>query len=238
MERGALLYDGKAKQVYGCPGDDSAVIMHFKDDATAFNGVKHALIGGKGAMNCAFTVALFDVAEKCGVPHHMREKIGPTELLCDRVEIVPAEVVVRNRVAGSFAKRYGLEEGPALQQPLVEFFYKSDALDDPLVGVDAIVELGWANRWELQYFKEAALALNTGLVAFWDAHGIDLVDIKFEFGRSGGRLLLADEITPDGCRLWEQGTGRKFDKDVFRRDIADLAETYKELGARLFGSAG
>ena len=236
MERGPLLYDGKAKSVFGCRTEESSVILHFKDDATAFNGVKHELIAGKGELNCGFTVALFGVAEQVGVAHHMRSRLSKTEILCEKVTIIPVEVVVRNRVAGSFAKRYGLEEGAPLSQPLVEYFYKSDALDDPLLVEDAAVELGWATREELAFLKDAALRLNGGLLAFWDGYGIDLIDIKFEFGRQGDRILLADEITPDGCRLWEQGTGRRFDKDVFRRDIADLAETYRSLAQRLLGS--
>jgi phosphoribosylaminoimidazole-succinocarboxamide synthase len=236
MDRGPLLYDGKAKSVFGCRAEETAVILHFKDDATAFNGVKHELIEGKGELNCGFTVALFEVADEVGVAHHMRRRLSKTDLLCERVTIIPVEVVVRNTVAGSFAKRYGLEEGAPLSKPLIELFYKSDALDDPLLVEDAAVELGWATREELAFLKDASLRLNEGLVAFWDQHGIDLIDIKFEFGRQGDRILLADEITPDGCRLWEQGTGRRFDKDVFRRDLADLAETYRALAQRLFGT--
>ena len=236
MERGPLLYDGKAKSVFGCPSEEDAVILHFKDDATAFNGVKHSLIEGKGELNCGFTVVLFEVADKAGVAHHMRRRLSNTDLLCDQVTIIPVEVVVRNVVAGSFAKRYGLEEGARLSKPLIEFFYKSDALDDPLLVADAAVELGWATHAELDFLREASLRLNAGLVAFWDQHGIDLIDIKFEFGRKGDQILLADEITPDGCRLWEQGTGRRFDKDVFRRDIADLADTYRALAQRLMGA--
>lgn len=236
MDRGELLYEGKAKQVYATD-DPNRVIMRFKDDATAFNGVKKATIGGKGRINCGITTFLFDlVAREAGIPHHMVRRLDDTHLLCERVEIVPVEVVVRNVVAGSMAKRYGLAEGTALPAPLVEFFYKSDALDDPLMGEDVPVLLGWAKRWELQFMRETSLELNRVLCAFYGEHGIDLIDIKFEFGRQNGRLLLADEVTPDGSRLWERGTGRKLDKDVFRRDLADLGDTYRELYSRVFGA--
>jgi phosphoribosylaminoimidazole-succinocarboxamide synthase len=235
MERGALLYDGKAKRVFAT-ADPSRVLMHFKDDATAFNGVKHAQIAGKGELNCAFTVALFnEAAARSGVRHHMVEKVGPADLLCERVEIIPVEVVVRNIAAGSFTKRYGIEEGTPLARPLVEWFYKSDELNDPLLGDDVALLLGWAKSWELAFLKEAGLALNQALVDFWGEHDIDLVDIKFEFGRADGRILLADELTPDGCRLWERGSRRRFDKDVFRRDLADLGETYRALAQRILG---
>jgi phosphoribosylaminoimidazole-succinocarboxamide synthase len=236
MERGALLYEGKAKQVYAS-ADPSRVILHFKDDATAFNGVKKASIPDKGRINTALTMRLFERLAAAGIRHHVVEQVGPTDLLCEKVEIVPVEVVVRNRVAGSFAKRYGLDEGRPLPQPLVEFFVKSDALNDPLITEDAAVLLGYAQRWELAYLAHAGLEINRILMAFWAEHGIDLIDFKVEFGRSEGRLLLADEITADGARLWERGTGRKLDKDVFRRDLADLGDTYRDLYARVFGSA-
>lgn len=237
MHTGELLYEGKAKQVYASD-DPNRVVIRFKDDATAFNGVKRATVGGKGRINCAITAYLFDlVAREAGVAHHMVRRLDEERLLCERVEIVPVEVVVRNRVAGSFARRYGLEEGTPLPSPLIEFFYKSDALDDPLMGEDVPVWLGWAKRWELQFMREATLAVNETLSRFYGEHGIDLVDMKLEFGRQGGRLLLADELTPDGSRLWERGTGRKLDKDVFRRDLADLGETYRELARRVLGAA-
>jgi phosphoribosylaminoimidazole-succinocarboxamide synthase len=176
------------------------------------------------------------VAEAGGVRHHMLERLSERDLLCERVEIIPVEVVVRNVVAGSFSRRYGIEEGVVLPEPLVEFFYKSDELDDPLMGADIPVLLGWAKRWELQFMREASLSLNQVLSEFWAGLDIDLVDMKFEFGRtSDGRILLADELTPDGCRLWEKGTRRKLDKDVFRRDLADLGDTYRELYERVFG---
>lgn len=235
MDRRQRLYDGKAKEVYATDRDDR-VIIHFKDDATAFNGVKHAQVVDKGRLNCAFTMHLFDVVANAGVTHHVVEQLSATDLLCQTVEIIPVEVVVRNVAAGSFSRRYGIEEGRPLPRPLVEYFYKSDDLDDPLLGRDVAVLMGWAKSWELAFLEEAALVVNQALCAFWSGHGIDLIDFKLEFGRAGGQLLLADEITPDGSRLWESGTGRRFDKDVFRRDLADLGDTYRELHARLFGT--
>ena len=235
MERGALLYEGKAKQVFAT-SDPSQVIIHFKDDATAFNGVKKASIGGKGAINCALTTHLFDAVAAAGVAHHAIRRLNETDLLCRKVDIVGVEVVVRNVVAGSFAKRYGVAEGTPLATPLVELFVKSDALNDPLINDDAVVMLQLARPWEIAWMKEAALEINRVLTDFWGALDITLIDAKFEFGRLDGRLVLADELTADGARLWERGTGRKLDKDVFRRDLADLGETYRELYRRVFGA--
>lgn len=236
MEPRTLLYEGKAKQVWSTD-DPARVVLRFKDDATAFNGVKRASIEGKGALNARISASLFrQVVEPAGIATHLIEPLDATDHLCHRVAIVPVEVVVRNVVAGSFAKRYGLTEGATLSEPIVEWFYKSDALDDPLMGDDVAVLLGWARRWELAFMREAALTLTAALTRFWGGYDIDLVDIKYEFGRSDGRLLLADEITPDGCRLWERGTRRRFDKDVFRRELADLGDTYRALHERVFGS--
>jgi len=235
MSARAKVYDGKAKEVWSTD-DPDRVVLRFKDSATAFNGVKKAEIDGKGALNAKMTVELFARVQERGVRTHLIEVLSPTDLLCHRVEIVPVEVVVRSVVAGSFAKRYGLEEGAQLSAPLVELFHKSDALDDPLVNDDAAVELGWARPWEIACMKEQALLIHEVLAEFWAGHGIQLVDAKYEFGRWDGRIVLADELTPDGCRLWELGTGRKLDKDVFRRDLADLGDTYRELHQRVFGS--
>jgi len=234
MERGPLLYSGKSKRVFET-SDPRRVILEFTDEATAFNAKKRATISDKGRINQALSAHLFEAVAAAGVRHHLVEVLSETEALCERVEIVPVEVVVRSTVAGSFAKRYGMEEGAPLSQPLVEWFYKSDELNDPLVGHDAIVELGWARPWELSFMREAALTTHAVIAAFWSELGVDLIDAKYEFGRQDGRLLLADELTPDGCRLWEQGTGRRMDKDVFRRDLADLGDTYRELHQRVFG---
>ena len=235
VQRGALLYEGKAKQVYATD-QDGLVIIHFKDDATAFNGVKFDRFADKGRINCAITAHLFERLAERGVPSHMVALQGERDLLCHRVEIIPVEVVVRNIVAGSYARRYGLEPGTVLDEPLVELFYKSDELNDPLCTEEIAVRLGWARRWEIACMSEQALEVNAMLQAFWGDLGIDLVDFKLEFGRLDGKVVLSDEITPDGSRLWERGTGKRFDKDVFRKDLGDLSETYRALHARIFGT--
>jgi phosphoribosylaminoimidazole-succinocarboxamide synthase len=235
IERGALRYEGKSKRVWAT-SDPHRVLLEFKDDATAFNGVKKAQITDKGRINCALSAWLFERVAERGVRHHMIEKVSETEMVCLDVEIIPVEVVVRNFVAGSFAKRYGIPEGGRLPAALVEFFYKSDALGDPLMGADVPVLMGWARGWEMALMAEQALQVNEILGAFWGDLGVDLVDFKLEFGRThDGRVVLADEITPDGSRLWEKGTGRKLDKDVFRRDLGDLTDTYREVYRRVFG---
>jgi len=235
--RGALIREGKSKQVFAVDGDDGHVILHYKDDATAFNGVKHALIADKGAVNAALNWHLMKMVEaRTGVDSHLVEKISDRDQLCRRVEIVPVEVVVRNIVAGSAAKRFGREEGELLPFPMVEFFLKDDDLGDPPMSDVHALAFGWAKQWELEYFRYAAEKVNAALQDFWGELGVDLVDFKIEFGRTPqGHLVLADEITPDGCRLWEKGTGRKLDKDVFRRDLGDLSDTYREVYQRVFG---
>lgn len=235
VRRGALLYEGKAKQVYAVEGDAERILVHYKDDATAFNGVKKASIADKGTINCRISAHLMGVVAAAGVPTAFERVVGERDQLCRRAEIIPVEVVVRNVVAGGLAKRLGLSEGTRLAEPVVEHFYKSDALNDPQINEDVAVALGWARRWELAAMREHALTVNHALIAFWSGLGVDLVDFKLEFGRAGGTVLLADEITPDGSRLWEQGTGRKLDKDVFRRDLGDLSDTYRELQRRIFG---
>jgi phosphoribosylaminoimidazole-succinocarboxamide synthase len=234
MGRGPLLYQGKSKQVFAT-ADPSEVILHFTDQATAFNAKKKADVPDKGRINCAISRHLFETVGRAGVPHHMLKSLSETELLCRAVAIVPIEVVVRSRVAGSFARRYGVPEGTVLAEPLVELFYKSDALDDPLVVEDAAVALGWAKRWEIAFLKETGLAVHQILSEFWKGLGVELIDAKYEFGRHDGKLLLADELTPDGARLWEVGTGTRLDKDVFRKDLGDLGETYRKLFAKIFG---
>jgi phosphoribosylaminoimidazole-succinocarboxamide synthase len=230
-----LVYEGKAKQVYAT-ADADYVVIRFKDDATAFNGVKKASIPDKGQINSRISAHLLGLVAAAGVPTAFAQQLSPRDQLFRKVEIVPVEVVVRNVVAGSFAKKLGLPEGQRLPRPIVEYFYKSDALNDPPINEDAAIVLGWAAPWELACMRERALTVNDVLKAFWDARGIDLVDFKLEFGRAGGAILLADEITPDGSRLWERGTGRHLDKDVFRRDLGDLGDTYRELYQRVFGA--
>lgn len=235
MQRGPMLYQGKSKQVFATD-DPTQVVLRFTDQATAFNAKKKADVPDKGRINCAITSTLFRKVEAAGVAHHMIAPVSDTEMLCHKVEIVPIEVVVRSRAAGGFTKRYGTPEGTVFPAPLVELFYKSDALDDPLVTADAAVLLGWAKRWEIAYLTETALQIHETLRLFWLELGVDLVDAKYEFGRFDGKLILADELTPDGARLWEVGTGRRLDKDVFRKDLGDLGETYKALYDRVFAA--
>lgn len=228
-----LLYEGKAKQVYRT-ADPDRVVIRFKDDATAFNGIKKASIADKGPINCKVSAHLLTLVADAGVPTAFLKVLSARDQLFRRVEIIPVEVVVRNVIAGGYAKKLGLPEGGRLSRPVVEHFYKSDALNDPQINEDAAVAMGWAATWELVCMRERALAVNDALLTFWGERGIDLVDFKLEFGRAGGAVLLADEITPDGSRLWERGTGRHLDKDVFRRDLGDLSATYRELYARVF----
>lgn len=244
VQRGELLYTGKSKAVFATD-DPSRVILEFTDRASAFNAKKKAEVADKGRINCAISAHLFDLVGRAGVPHHMIDRLSPTELVCERVEIVPVEVVVRNRAAGGLTKRYGVAEGTILSEPLVELFYKSDPLDDPLLTEQAAVLLGFAKRWEIAFMTETALATHAALAAFWKELGIELVDAKYEFGRTqdhpgsargGGRLILADELTPDGARLWDAKTGQRLDKDVFRRDLGDLGDTYRALHARIFAN--
>ncbi|MFN7142805.1 MAG: phosphoribosylaminoimidazolesuccinocarboxamide synthase [Myxococcota bacterium] len=231
-----LLYEGKAKQVYGTD-DPTMVVIRFKDDATAFNGVKKASIADKGPINNAVSAHLLGLVAAAGVPTAFVKALDARDQLFRKVEIVPVEVVVRNVVAGSFAKKLGIPEGTKLARPVVEHFYKSDALNDPQINEDAAVAMGWAAAWELACMRERALQVNDVLKAFWAERNIDLVDFKLEFGRAGGAILLADEISADGSRLWERGTGRHLDKDVFRRDLGDLSETYRDLYRIVFGKA-
>ncbi len=238
IQRGGLLYEGKAKQVYAT--DDAELRwIHFKDSATAFDGVKKAEIADKGEVNCRVSAHLMRlVHEATGLPTHLHSLVGPRDQICHRVEIIPIEVVVRNVIAGSAAKRFGRATGEVLPRPMVEFFYKSDELHDPPCSDEHALLFGWAEAWELAYLRAAALKVNAALGTFWDGLGVTLVDFKLEFGRHhSGAILLADEITPDGSRLWEKGTGRKLDKDVFRWDLGDLSDTYRELYARVFGAA-
>jgi phosphoribosylaminoimidazole-succinocarboxamide synthase len=235
LERGALLYDGKAKQVFET-ADPGLVWIHFKDEATAFNGVKKAVIRDKGEVNARISAHIYGQLEAAGVHTHLVDVKTPRDHICTRVEIIPVEVVVRNVIAGSCAKRFGFEEGAPLPRPMVEWFYKSDELNDPPMSDEHALMFGWAEPWELAYLRHAGLKVNEFLKGFWSEMGVTLVDFKLEFGRAAdGRILLADEITPDGSRLWEEGTGRRFDKDVFRRDLGDLGDTYRDLFSRVFG---
>ena len=231
--RGRAIYEGKAKILYEIENNPEHLILFCKDDATAFNAKKRGSWERKGVVNSQISAALTTLVQKAGVPTHFVRNLSDREQLVKRVNIVPVEVVVRNYVAGSLARRLGMEEGGKLSQPFVEWYYKSDSLDDPMLLTQWILEFGYATIDELSAMKEYALTINRVVGTFFDSLGITLIDFKVEFGRSAGSIVLADEITPDGSRLWEKGTNRKLDKDRFRRDLGDVAETYEELLQRV-----
>lgn len=230
-----LLYEGKAKRIFRTD-DEQTVLIEYKDSATAFNGQKKADITGKGRLNNEITSLLFLKLQEQGIPSHFIKRISETEQLVKRVTIIPLEVVVRNIAAGSLSKRLGIEEGKELTNPLVEFYLKNDDLGDPLLTTDHIYELNIATEEELTVLKEKALKINTVLSSFFNELGINLIDFKLEFGKDAeGSILLADEISPDTCRLWDKMTNEKLDKDVFRRDLGSLTEAYETILARLGG---
>ena len=233
MEKGQKLYEGKAKIVYETEEPDK-VIIYFKDDTTAFDGIKKEQITGKGVINNTISSMIFELLQKRGIPTHYIKKLSDREMLAYKVEIIPVEVVVRNYAAGSFTRRYGIEEGTRLEKPLVETFWKNDELHDPLVCEEHIDLLKLANLDDVREMKEIALKVNKVLKDFFAAKNIILVDFKLEFGKTAeGKLVLADEISPDSCRLWDAKTKKKLDKDVFRYDLGSLQEVYKELLRRL-----
>ncbi|APB37499.1 MULTISPECIES: phosphoribosylaminoimidazolesuccinocarboxamide synthase [Heyndrickxia] len=230
-----LVYEGKAKRLYETE-DPDVLRVEYKDSATAFNGVKKAEIEGKGQLNNEISSLIFKRLAEKGVKSHFIRKISEREQLVRRVEIIPLEVVVRNVVAGSLAKRLGLEEGTPVGQPVVEFYYKKDELGDPLITEDHVRILGIASSEDLQFLRKQALAVNESLKALFAEIGVRLVDFKLEFGRGrDGAILLADEISPDTCRLWDRATNEKLDKDVFRRDLGSLTEVYQEILNRFRG---
>lgn len=230
-----LVYEGKAKRLYETE-DPDVLRVEYKDSATAFNGVKKAEIEGKGKLNNEISSLIFKRLADKGVKSHFIRKISEREQLVRRVEIIPLEVVVRNVVAGSLAKRLGLEEGTPAGQPVVEFYYKKDELGDPLITEDHVRLLGIASSEDLQFLRKQALVVNESLTALFAEIGVRLVDFKLEFGRGrDGAILLADEISPDTCRLWDRVTNEKLDKDVFRRDLGSLTEVYQEILNRLRG---
>ncbi len=231
--RGALKYEGKGKRLYASEVEGE-LIQEFKDDATAFDGEKHDVVRGKGELNCAISSFLFERLEEAGVPTHYLRREGAREMRVLELEMIPVEVVVRNVAAGSICKRLGLKEGLELERPLTELFYKSDELHDPMICVEHAELFGWSSREEIGAMRSIALKVNDALTRLFAGVGIRLVDYKLEFGRArDGRLVLGDEVTPDGCRLWDIETGRKLDKDVFRRDLGGLSEAYHEVASRL-----
>lgn len=235
MEKGKLLYEGKAKRIYATNEHD-VVWVEYKDSATAFNGEKKATITGKGRLNNEITSLLFEKLKERGMNSHFIKKISETEQLVKKVDIIPLETVVRNLSAGSFAKRVGMQEGIALARPIVEFYYKDDALGDPLLTEDHIEVLALASQEEVEVLKEKALKVNEILTELFAELGIRLVDFKLEFGKdSTGTIMLADEISPDTCRLWDSETNEKLDKDVFRRDLGNLTDAYETIFRRITG---
>lgn len=234
VEKTTLLYEGKAKKVFATdrPG---VVVQEFKDDATAFNAQKRGTIVNKGVVNNKVSERLFTLLEKAGVETHFLGRLNERDMLVREVAIVPLEVVVRNRVAGSLAKRLGLEEGAAIVPPVQEFYYKSDALGDPLITEDHVRLLGAADADTVAQIRKTALRVNEVLQPFFRERGMILVDFKLEFGLAGGRLLLADEISPDTCRFWDQQSGESMDKDRFRKDMGRIEEAYQEVLRRVCG---
>lgn len=233
MKKGALLYEGKAKRVFQT-SDEDLVWIEYKDSATAFDGEKKATITGKGRLNNAITSILFTKLQERGIDSHFVKKLSETEQLVKKVTIIPLETVVRNYSAGSFSKRVGMPEGKELARPIVEFYYKDDALGDPLLTEDHIEILNLATKNEVELLKAKALEVNNVLSQLFAELGVRLIDFKLEFGKDGdGNILLADEISPDTCRLWDMETNEKLDKDVFRRDLGSLTDAYEVILSRL-----
>ena len=233
MVKGEQLYEGKAKKVFATD-DPELLLVSYKDDATAFNGLKKGTIAGKGVINNKMSNALMQYLEKKGDPTHYVEEINDRDTLVKKVQIVPLEVIIRNIAAGSFSKHYGVEEGTLLKAPTIEFSYKNDELGDPLINDYHALALGLATQEEIDTIKKYAFKVNEELKAFWKSCGVTLVDFKLEFGRlSDGTIVLADEISPDTCRLWDSETGMKLDKDRFRRDMGGVEDAYQEIMRRL-----
>lgn len=232
MEKLDLLYEGKAKKVFKTD-DPDALIVDYKDDATAFNGEKKGTITGKGVVNNRMTNSMFKMLEKQGIPTHYIKELSDRETLVKKVEIVPLEVIVRNVSAGSFSKKLGIEEGFELKCPTLEFSYKDDALGDPMINDYYAVAIGAATWDEVNKISEYALKINDIMKRFFKEIGIDLIDFKIEFGRYKDEIILADEISPDTCRFWDSKTHEKLDKDRFRRDMGNVEEAYEEIFKRL-----
>lgn len=232
IEKKEQLYEGKAKKVYAT-NDPDAVIVSYKDDATAFNGLKKGQIAGKGIINNRCSNKIFRMLAKNGIENHYIEELSDTDTLVKKVEIVKLEVIVRNVAAGSLAKRLGIEEGTALRTPVLEFSYKDDALGDPMVNDYHALALGIATEEEISFIKKTSFRVNEILLAYFKSINIELIDFKLEFGRYKGKIILADEISPDTCRFWDSTTHTKLDKDRFRRDLGGVEDAYREVMGRL-----
>ena len=235
MEKREQLYEGKAKKVFATENPD-CVIVSYKDDATAFNGLKKGTISGKGVVNNKMSNYLMQLLEKEGVPTHYVEELNDRETVVKKVSIVPLEVIIRNVAAGSFSKRLGVEEGTALKTTILEFCYKNDDLGDPMVNDYHILAMGYATEEDLNTIKTLTFKINEFLKDFFKKINVDLIDFKIEFGKTAdGQIVLADEISPDTCRFWDATTHEKLDKDRFRRDLGGVEDAYQEMMKRIFG---
>ena len=232
MEKGEMLYEGKAKKIFLTEKKDE-VIQYFKDDATAYNAEKKGTILEKGVVNNKISTKLFQVLADAGIPSHFIQQLNDREMLARRVDIILIEVVVRNRATGSIIKRLGLEEGMFINPPLVEFFYKDDSLGDPLITDDHVRLLKLATPAQVTELRDQAIKINEVLLPFFQKRGMMLVDFKLEFGLWNGQIILADEISPDTCRFWDIQTGERMDKDRFRKDLGRIEETYQEVLKRV-----
>ena len=235
MEKKEQMYEGKAKKVFATD-DENYCIVSYKDDATAFNGLKKGTIRGKGVVNNKMSNYLMKLLEKEGVPTHYAKELSDRETLVKKVSIVPLEVIVRNVAAGSFSKRFGVEEGTKLLCPTLEYCYKDDDLGDPMVNDYHILACGWASKEDLDTIAKYTFKVNECLIKFFKSINVDLIDFKIEFGKTAdGKIILADEISPDTCRLWDADTHEKLDKDRFRRDMGGVEQAYEEMMKRIFG---
>ena len=235
MEKREQLYEGKAKKVFATD-DENLVIVSYKDDATAFDGLKKGTIAGKGVVNNKMSNYIMQLLEKNGVPTHFVQELSDRETLVKKVKIVPLEVIIRNISAGSFAKRFGVEEGIVFAEPTIEFSYRNDDLHDPLMNAYHAIALGLATREEIENIKAMAFKINAVMKEFFLSIGVKLVDFKLEFGKTpDGAIVLADEISPDTCRFWDAATNEKLDKDRFRRDLGNVEDAYAEMMRRVFG---
>jgi phosphoribosylaminoimidazole-succinocarboxamide synthase len=233
--KGRLIYEGKAKRLFEVEGHPEWILQEFKDSLTAFNALKKGSFDGKGRVNRDITSLVFRFLEKRGIPSHRVADVGSNDMVTEKLTMLKVEVVVRNILAGSTAKKFGIEEGTPLEKPLVEFYYKEDALADPFISDEqALMMKVVKTQEELDELKKIALDVNQGLIEFFGAANLKLVDFKIELGRNAsGKTVLADEITPDSCRLWDKDTGERMDKDRFRRDLGNVQESYIEVAGRL-----
>ncbi|HHX81856.1 MAG TPA: phosphoribosylaminoimidazolesuccinocarboxamide synthase [Pseudomonadaceae bacterium] len=232
MEKRAELYRGKAKSIFSTD-DPQLFVMHYRNDTSAFDGTKVEQLNDKGRVNNLFNAFIMGKLAEAGIKSHFVQLLGDNDSLVRKLDMLPLECVVRNVAAGSICKRFGVEEGRPLNPPTFEFFYKSDALHDPMVNDYHVISLGWATEEQMAAMKELTFRVNTVLHALFDAAGMILVDYKLEFGVHQGELMLGDEFSPDGCRIWDKATGKKMDKDRFRQDLGNVIEAYREVGERL-----